>query len=130
MRIDIVNNAEGFSEDKLNGLDEFIVKLSEAVLSGDYSSPQVTRTLRDAYATLTFVTPSEIREINKEQRDMESSLRSLTAVTLRLMKTVIRSSVTEISSLTPLPVKHRLNPTVTLLSVKLCSSSLILCCIF
>ena len=71
MRIDIVNNAEGFSEDKLNGLDEYIVKLSEAVLSGDYSSPQVTRSLKDAYATLTFVTPEEIKEINKEQRNID-----------------------------------------------------------
>ena len=71
MRIDIVNNAEGFSEDKLNGLDEYIVKLSEAVLSGDYTAPQVTRTLKDAYATLTFVTPEEIKEINREQRDID-----------------------------------------------------------
>ena len=68
MRIDIVNNAEGFSEEKLNGLDEYIVKLSEAVLDGDFSSPRVTRTLRDAYATLTFVTPEEIKEINLECR--------------------------------------------------------------
>ena len=84
MRIDIVNNAEGFSEDKLNGLDEFIVKLSEAVLSGDYSSPQVTRTLRDAYATLTFVTPSEIREINKEQRDIDKETDCLSFPMLEL----------------------------------------------
>lgn len=84
MRIDIVNNAEGFSEDKLNGLDEFIVKLSEAVLSGDYSSPQVTRTLRDAYATLTFVNPSEIREINKEQRDIDKETDCLSFPMLEL----------------------------------------------
>lgn len=84
MRIDIVNNAEGFSEDKLNGLDEFIVKLSEAVLSGDYSSPQVTSTLRDAYATLTFVTPSEIREINKEQRDIDKETDCLSFPMLEL----------------------------------------------
>lgn len=84
MRIDIVNNAEGFSEDKLNGLDEYIVKLSEAVLSGDYSSPQVTRTLRDAYATLTFVTPEEIREINKEQRDIDKETDCLSFPMLEL----------------------------------------------
>ena len=84
MRIDVVNNAEGFPEDKLNGLDEFIVKLSEAVLSGDYSSPQVTRTLRDAYATLTFVTPSEIREINKEQRDIDKETDCLSFPMLEL----------------------------------------------
>ena len=84
MRIDIVNNAEGFSEEKLNGLDEFIVKLSEAILSGDYSSPQVTRTLRDAYATLTFVTPEEIKEINKEQRDIDKETDCLSFPMLEL----------------------------------------------
>ena len=84
MRIDIVNNAEGFSEDKLNGLDEFIVKLSEAVLSGDYTSPQVTRSLKDAYATLTFVTPEEIREINKEQRDIDKETDCLSFPMLEL----------------------------------------------
>ena len=84
MRIDIVNNAEGFSEYKLNGLDEFIVKLSEAVLSGDYTSPQVTRSLKDAYATLTFVTPEEIREINKEQRDIDKETDCLSFPMLEL----------------------------------------------
>ena len=84
MRIDIVNNAEGFSEEKLNGLDEYIIKLSEAVISGDYTSPQVTRTLRDAYATLTFVTPSEIKEINKEQRDIDKETDCLSFPMLEL----------------------------------------------
>ncbi len=84
MRIDIVNNAEGFSEDKLNGLDEYIVSLSEAVLSGDYTSPQVTRSLKDAYATLTFVTPEEIREINKEQRDIDKETDCLSFPMLEL----------------------------------------------
>ena len=126
MRIDIVNNAEGFSEEKLNGLDEFIVKLSEAVLSGDYSSPQVTRTLRDAYVTLTFVTPEEIKEINKEQRDIDK----VTAAILRLMKTATRCSVMVTFSLIPQLVRFRLRATVILLSAKQCSSSLIPCCIF
>ena len=84
MRIDIVNNAEGFSEDKLNGLDGFIVSLSEAVLSGNYTSPQVTRSLKDAYATLTFVTPEEIREINKEQRDIDKETDCLSFPMLEL----------------------------------------------
>ena len=84
MRIDIVNNAEVFSEDKLNGLDEYIVKLSEAVLSGEYTSPQVTRSLKDAYATLTFVTPEEIREINKEQRDIDKETDCLSFPMLEL----------------------------------------------
>lgn len=71
MRIEIVNNAEGFSAEKLAGLNEFIEKLSNAILSDEYAAPQVTRTLKDAYATLTFVTPDEIREVNNEQRDID-----------------------------------------------------------
>ena len=71
MRIDVVNNAEGFPEDKLAALDEYIISLTEAVTGGEYASAQVTRTLKDAYATLTFVTPDEIREINREQRDID-----------------------------------------------------------
>ena len=71
MRIDVVNNAEGFPEDKLLKLDDFIVKLTEAIVSGDYTSPQVTRTLKDSYATLTYVTPDEIRQINNELREID-----------------------------------------------------------
>ena len=71
MRIDVVNNAEGFPEDKLVKLDDFIVKLTEAIVSGDYTSPQVTRTLKDSYATLTYVTPDEIRQINNELREID-----------------------------------------------------------
>ena len=71
MRIDIENRAEGFSEERLTGLDEYIIRLSEAILNGEYTSPKVTRTLRDAYAVLTFVTPDEIHEINLEQREID-----------------------------------------------------------
>ena len=71
MRIDVVNNAEGFPEDKLVKLDDYIVKLTEAIVSGDYTSPQVTRTLKDSYATLTYVTPDEIRQINNELREID-----------------------------------------------------------
>ena len=84
MRIDVVNNAEGFSEDKLNGLDEYIISLSEAILSGDYTSPKVTRSLKDAYATLTFVTPDEIKEVNREQRDIDKETDCLSFPMLEL----------------------------------------------
>ena len=84
MRIDVVNNAEGFSEDKLNGLDEYIISLSEAILSGDYTSPKVTRSLKDAYATLTFVTPEEIKEVNREQREIDKETDCLSFPMLEL----------------------------------------------
>lgn len=84
MRIDVVNNAEGFSEDKLNGLDEYIISLSEAILSGDYTSPKVTRSLKDAYATLTFVTPEEIKEVNREQRNIDKETDCLSFPMLEL----------------------------------------------
>ncbi len=84
MRIDVVNNAEGFSEEKLSALDEYIIRLSEAVLSGEYTSPQVTRTLRDAYATLTFVTPEEIKSVNLEQRGIDKETDCLSFPMLEL----------------------------------------------
>ncbi|MBR3248368.1 MAG: GTPase Era [Clostridiales bacterium] len=84
MRIDVVNNAEGYSEERLASLDGYIVRLSEAVLSGDYSSPQVTRSLKDAYATLTFVTSDEIREVNLEQREIDKETDCLSFPMLEL----------------------------------------------
>ena len=59
MKINIVNNAEGFSEDKLTSLNGFIDQLSDVIAGEDYCSPKVSRSLKDAYATLTFVTPAE-----------------------------------------------------------------------
>ena len=66
MKINIVNNADGFSEEKLTSLEGYIAKLSEVISGDDYCSPQVARSLKDAYATLTYVTPDEIREINRQ----------------------------------------------------------------
>ena len=84
MRIDVVNNAEGFPEDTLNSLDEFIIKLSEEITGEDYCSPQVARSLRDGYATLTYVTPDEIREVNREQRDIDKETDCLSFPMLEL----------------------------------------------
>lgn len=84
MRIDVVNNAEGFPEEKLAALDEYIIRLTEAVTGGEYASAQVTRSLKDAYATLTFVTPDEIREINLEQRDIDKETDCLSFPMLEL----------------------------------------------
>ena len=84
MRIDVVNNAESYPEERLALLDEYIIRLSEAVSGGDYSAPQVTRTLKDAYATLTFVTPDEIREVNREQRDIDKETDCLSFPMLEL----------------------------------------------
>ena len=85
MRIDIVNNAEGFPEERLALLDGYIVKLSEAFLNGGYTSPQVTRTIKDSYVTLTYVTPDEIHEVNREQRgmDKETDCRSFPMLEMR-----------------------------------------------
>lgn len=84
MRIDVVNNAEGFPEEKLAALDEYIIRLTEAVTGGEYASAQVTRSLKEAYATLTFVTPDEIREINREQRDIDKETDCLSFPMLEL----------------------------------------------
>lgn len=84
MRIDVVNSFEGYAQEKLDRLDEYIVKLSEAILSGEYSAPQVTRTLKDAYATLTFVSPEEIRSVNLEQREIDKETDCLSFPMLEL----------------------------------------------
>ena len=84
MRIDVVNKAEGFPEDKLSELDGFIAKLGEVITGDDYCSPQVARSLKDAYATLTFVTPDEIREVNREQREIDKETDCLSFPMLEL----------------------------------------------
>ena len=84
MRIDIENRAEGFSEERLAGLDEYIIRLSEAVINGEYSLPRVTRTLKDAYAVLTFVSPDEIHSINLEQRGIDKETDCLSFPMLEL----------------------------------------------
>ena len=113
MIINISYDSENFPEEKLAGLDEYIVRLSEAVMSGEYTSPRVTRALKDAYAEITFVTPDRIREVNSEQRNIDKetdclSFRFLSlgkaslspflqAVILNMMMTAIRYSASAIS---------------------------------
>ena len=84
MRIDVINNAEGFPEDILSSLDGYISKLSENITGGEFCSPQVSRSLKDAYVTLTFVTSDEIREINLEQRGIDKETDCLSFPMLEL----------------------------------------------
>ena len=84
MRIDIANNAESFPEEDLLKLDGYIIRLSEVISGEDYCSVQVSRTLKDAYATLTFVTPEEIRQVNCEQRDIDKETDCLSFPMLEL----------------------------------------------
>ena len=84
MKIDVVNNSEGFPVDSLESLSGFISKLSSEITGDEYCSPQVSRSLKDAYVTLTFVTPDEIREINREQRDIDNETDCLSFPMLEL----------------------------------------------
>ena len=84
MKIDVVNNSEGFPVDSLESLSGFIAKLSSEITGDEYCSPQVSRSLKDAYVTLTFVTPDEIREINREQRDIDNETDCLSFPMLEL----------------------------------------------
>ena len=84
MRIDVINNAEGFPEDILSSLDGYISKLSENITGGEFCSPQVSRSLKYAYVTLTFVTSDEIREINLEQRGIDKETDCLSFPMLEL----------------------------------------------
>ena len=61
------NNPEGSLEE----ISALIPEISSAICTEDFISPQAMRTMQDAYVTLTFVTPDEIREVNSEQRGID-----------------------------------------------------------
>ena len=61
------NNPEGSLEE----ISALIPEISSAICTEDFISPQAMRTMQEAYVTLTFVTPDEIREVNSEQRDID-----------------------------------------------------------
>jgi GTP-binding protein Era/rRNA maturation RNase YbeY len=61
------NNPEG----SLEGISALIPEISAAICTEDFISPQAMRTMQEAYVTLTFVTPDEIREVNSEQRGID-----------------------------------------------------------
>ena len=84
MRIDVVNNYESFQSEKLGQLSEYITKLCDVIANGDYTEPKVTRSLKDAYVTLTYVSPEEIKEINREQREIDKETDCLSFPMLEL----------------------------------------------
>ena len=67
MIIKTVFTDENYPEESLESVLGYIPKLSEAICSEDFLSPQVIRTMKEAYVTLTFVSPEEIKEVNSEQ---------------------------------------------------------------
>ncbi|MBR3463465.1 MAG: hypothetical protein IKH23_00165, partial [Clostridiales bacterium] len=71
MIIKTVYSDENYSEESLESVSSYIPQLAEAICSDDFISAQVKRTMKEAYVTLTFVTPGEIREVNNEQRGMD-----------------------------------------------------------
>ena len=71
MIIKTVFSDDNYPEGSLESVLAYIPTLAEAICSEDYLSLQVLRTMKEAYVTLTFVTPDEIREVNSEQRGMD-----------------------------------------------------------
>lgn len=71
MIIKTIYQDESNPEDSLEAVNSYIPGLSEAVCSEDFLSPQVIRTMKEAYVTLTFVPPEEIRTVNSEQRGFD-----------------------------------------------------------
>ena len=71
MIIKTVFTDENYPEESLESVLGYIPKLSEAICSEDFLSPQVIRTMKEAYVTLTFVSPEEIKEVNSEQRGFD-----------------------------------------------------------
>ena len=71
MIIRTVYSDDSFNEASLEAVNGYIPKLAEVICSEDFLSPQALRTVNEAYATLTFVTPDEIRSVNSEQRGLD-----------------------------------------------------------
>ena len=63
MIIKTVFSDDNYPEGSLESVLAFIPTLAEAICSEDYLSLQVLHTMKEAYVTLTFVTPDEIREV-------------------------------------------------------------------
>ena len=71
MIIRTVYSDENHTEESLEEISVLIPKVSEAISTEDFISPQAMRTMQEAYVTLTFVTPEEIKEVNSEQRGID-----------------------------------------------------------
>lgn len=71
MIIKVLYSDENYPEESLDSVSGYIPKLSEAICSEEFLSPQVMRTMKEAYVTLTFVTADVIREVNNEQRGFD-----------------------------------------------------------
>ena len=71
MIIRTVYSDENNPEESLESISALIPEISAAVSTEDFISPQAVRTMKEAYVTLTFVTPEEIREVNSEQRGFD-----------------------------------------------------------
>ena len=71
MIIRTVYSDEKYPEESLEEISALIPEISSAICTEDFISPQAMRTMQEAYVTLTFVTPDEIREVNSEQRGID-----------------------------------------------------------
>ena len=71
MIIKTIYSDENYPEGSIGSVTGYIPALSEAICSEDFLSPQVLRTMKEAYVTLTFVTGEEIRSVNSEQRGFD-----------------------------------------------------------
>ena len=71
MIIKTIYSDEKYPEGSIGFVTGYIPALSEAICSEDFLSPQVLRTMKEAYVTLTFVTGEEIRSVNSEQRGFD-----------------------------------------------------------
>ena len=71
MIIKTIYSDENYPEGSIGSVIGYIPALSEAICSEDFLSPQVLRTMKEAYVTLTFVTGEEIRSVNSEQRGFD-----------------------------------------------------------
>ena len=68
MRIDLYNDC-GYKE--TSGIEKYSDLLSKAILKDDFMSTDLLQKARDSYVSLTLVDKETIRELNKENRDID-----------------------------------------------------------
>ena len=71
MRIRINNENEIVSKEEIEEFKTYTDKLADVLISDKYVDMKLTHALKDSYFTLSFVSTDEIKELNREQRQID-----------------------------------------------------------
>ena len=73
MKIFLINDCTGLSEEKIDSWKPYIDKLADSFEARGFAEDIPVKVMEDAYATLTFVGSDEIRQLNNEQRGIDKA---------------------------------------------------------